>query len=178
MQTLISSKIRKKILNLLLDKPEKAIGVREAASACRTSPASVSILLSSLRKEGLLKKGKLNIDDPEVRSLKVMSNIERLKPAFKLLRKKYSDLSMGVYGSWAKGTNTSASDIDIWIVTKKLLDQLESAEIRNALRKSIGKIEVSIVFLTKAKLKELMEKDKVFYCTLFHSFLIGGESIA
>ena len=53
------------------------------------SPASVSIFLSSLEKEGIFKKGKPNLEHPEIRALKILFNIERVKPVFDLLKKRF-----------------------------------------------------------------------------------------
>lgn len=178
MRTLISSKNRKKLLRLLLDKPEESIGVRAAAKECRMSPASVSLFLSSLEKEGMFKKGKPDLENPEVRALKILYNMERIRPAFNMLKRKFRILGMGVYGSWAKGNNTSASDLDVWIMLGEEPRPQLSNEIRQDLRKAVGTLEISIVFLTKKKLEELSKKDPVFYQTLYHSFHMGGEYIA
>lgn len=178
MRTLVSSKNRKKLLRLFLDKPEESIGVRAAAKECKMSPASVSLFLSSLEKERLFRKGRPDLENPEIRALKILFNVETLKPAFDSLKRKFGISGMGMYGSWAKGNNTSASDLDVWIMLPEEPRPQKNNEIRQSLRKAVGIMEISIVFLTKRRLEDLMRKDSVFYYTLYHSFHIGGEQIA
>lgn len=175
MKTYISNKNRKKLMLYLTDNPEKKIGVRSIAKICGVSPGFVSKFVSSLEKDGMIKKGELNLTNPELRALKILFNIEKIKITYEFLKNKIDILGMGVYGSWANGTNTSSSDIDLWILTKKDPTPIESANIRNAIRAKIGKVELNLVFLTNEKLELLKKKDPVFFYTLFHSFHIGGE---
>jgi predicted nucleotidyltransferase len=177
MKTFISNKDRKKLMQFLLDTPEKEIGVRSIAKACSVSPGFVSKFISSLEKDNFVKKGMVNLTNPELRALKILFNIERIKIAFDFLKKEFNILAMGVYGSWAHGTNTSGSDIDLWILLKRDPKPIESTDIRNAIRAKIGKVELNLVFLTKEKLELLKKKDPVFFYTLYHSFHIGGEKI-
>lgn len=178
MRTLISSRKRKELMRLVLRDPEKSLGVREAARECGVSPASASIFFAELEKDGVLRKGRLNLENPEVRALRILFNVERVAPAFGALKKRFGIKGMGIYGSWAEGTNTPASDLDVWVLMEKEPGAEKQAELRGALRKAVGGVELSLIFLTKGKLGELGKKDSVFYSTLFHSYLIGGEGIA
>jgi predicted nucleotidyltransferase len=177
MRTLISSKKRKNLLRLLLDDPEERMGIRAAARACHLSPASVSVFVASLEKEGMFRRGRPDVENPELRALKTLFNIEKVAPLFTLVKRKFDAKGMGVYGSWAKGTNTSASDLDLWIMLDKEPTPSKTAEIRQCLREATGTVDISIVFLTKQKLDVLRKKDSVFYSMLFHSYYIGGEKI-
>ncbi|MFP3949865.1 MAG: hypothetical protein ACLFUZ_02095 [Candidatus Micrarchaeia archaeon] len=48
-----------------------------------------------------LKKGKLDLGNPELRALRIMFNVEMMAPAYQALKKEFGILGMGIYGSWA-----------------------------------------------------------------------------
>jgi len=175
MKTLISSKKRKKLMEMLLENPEKLPGVREAARACAISPASVSIFMKGMEKDGFIKKGALNLQNPELRALRALFNVEKVAPLYPALKKEFEILGMGMYGSWASGTNTAASDLDLWV---KLDSPGKEAEIRERVENSLKGVQANIVFLDAAKIQKLREKEPVFYSALFYSFLLGGEGLA
>jgi predicted nucleotidyltransferase len=177
MKTFISNKTRKKLMLYLLENVEKEIRVRSIAKECNVTPGFVSRFINSLEKDIFVKRKRINLANPELRALKILFNIERIKIAYEFLKKEFDILGIGVYGSWANGTNTSASDVDLWILVKNDLKSIDSSNIRNAIRDKIGKVELNLVFLTKEKLEMLKKKDPVFFYTLFHSFHIGGEMI-
>mgnify|MGYP003774060237 CR=1 FL=1 len=87
--------------------------------------------------------------------------------------------SIGLYGSWARGTNTHESDLDIWILVDEYTVDLEDtiAQFRHALSQKIG-YDVHIFILTPQKLRELPSRDLPFY----HEFkkdccILRGEGI-
>lgn len=162
-------------MEMLLENPEKLPGVREAARACSISPASVSIFMRGLEMDGFIKKGALNLQNPELRALRVLFNVERAAVLYPLLKKEFGILGMGMYGSWAGGTNTTASDLDLWVKVRSLGRE---AEVREMVEKSLKGVQANIVFLDAAKIRKLREKEPVFYSALFYSFLLGGEGIA
>ncbi len=176
MRTLISSKKRKKLMRLILENPEKVPGVREAAKEAGVSPASASVLMASLEKDGFIKKGKLDLGNPELRALRIMFNVEKVAPAYRALKKEFGILGMGIYGSWANGTNTSASDLDVWV--KMGEKEKRTAELRERLGQMVKGVQANIVLLTEKRIMELEEEDPVFYSALFYSYLIGGERVA
>lgn len=153
------------------------MGIRAAARVSGLSPASVSVFVASLEKEGMFRKGKPDLENPEMRALKLFFNIERVAPAFTALKKRFDAKGMGVYGSWAKGNNTSASDLDVWLMFDKEPAPSQAAEIRQCVREITDASEVSVIFLTKQKLEVLRKKDSIFYSTLFHSYHMHGEGI-
>jgi predicted nucleotidyltransferase len=175
MRTNISSKKRKKLMELILGNPERVPGVREAAKECGLSPALVSVFISELAGEGFIKRGKLDLGNPELRALRVLFNVEKVAPAYEAIRKEFGATGMGIYGSWASGTNTVASDLDIWVRVK---DEKKRVEIRERLQGLIKGVRVEAVLLTEGKIAEMKEKNPVFYSALFYSFLIGGERVA
>ncbi|HOB60202.1 MAG TPA: nucleotidyltransferase domain-containing protein [Methanoregulaceae archaeon] len=56
---------------------------------------------------------------------------------------------MGIYGSFARGTNTAGSDVDIWILVSKHSLEIEAhtAELRHTLSHSLG-YDVHMLILT------------------------------
>jgi len=178
MRTFVSTKKRKKILERIVFNPTKKIAVRELASVSGASPASVSLFLRTLEREGFVKKGVLNLENPEVRALRMLFNVEKIHPIYEKLRKKYGILGMGIYGSWARGENIEESDLDVWLMVKKEPGAAEASEIRRIIKDAARVANASIMFLTKEKLGKLRGKDSIFYSTLLNSFRMGGEGIA
>ncbi len=177
MRTLISSKKRKKLMQLILENPERIPGVREVARKSGVSPASASVLMNSLGKDEFIKKGKLDLGNPEVRALKTLFNVERAAPAVEVLRKKIPGVQgVGVFGSWANGTNLKDSDIDVWVKVEKEPEMLKAAEARRTLEKKLG-AGVDLVFLDKKRVKGHMEKNPVFYFSLHYSIVLWGEGV-
>ncbi|MBD3397516.1 hypothetical protein GF412_00290 [Candidatus Micrarchaeota archaeon] len=177
MRTLISSKKRKKLMRLILENPERIPGVREAAKESGVSPASASVLMSSLGKDGFVKKGKLDLGNPEVRALKTLFNVERAAPAVEVLRKSIPGVKgVGIFGSWAQGTNQKDSDIDVWVKVEEEPEVLKAAEARKVLEKKLG-AGVDLVFLDEKRMKGHMEKNPVFYFSLHYSVVLWGEGV-
>ena len=103
-------------------------------------------------------------------------DFEKIAKAWQKMRKT-GILGFGIFGSWSKGTNTESSDLDVWIKTKNELGVAELSRIRRILKQETGAPEISIIALTNKRIKELKNKDQLFYATLLNSFHIGGEQI-
>jgi predicted nucleotidyltransferase len=121
-----------------------------------------TIKVTTVSKELSLSKG-----------IKILLNIERIdllkinKPFIK---------GIGVYGSWANGTNTVDSDIDIWIKTDKYPDEKELAHLSKILRE-MTLTDVQLLVLTPEKIEQI-KKDTSFFSSLYNgSFLLWGEPI-
>ena len=85
-------------------------------------------------------------------------------------------LSVGVYGSFARGENTEDSDLDIWIVVDSYPNEREVARVEKEISKETGK-QTHLLILTREKIERLRKEDPVFYCELVNSFVIWGEGI-
>jgi len=176
-EKMFSSPERLKVVELLLFRPETVLKVREIAKKVRVSPALVSGTITLLKKAKIIRGSKVDYFHPVAKSLKIMLNIEKLE-SIKLIQKArslFKDCTgIGLYGSWANGTNTKDSDLDLWIKSDK-----ESAEKVSELRrifKRLG-IEANIIMLTEKRMEKLKENDFVFYCMLYNSFILWGEGL-
>lgn len=167
-----------RILEYILDNPSKPIKVRGLAKELKVSPAYVSRSLKLFGKLRIIRDGKVDLSSPLTRALKTLVNIKRLVDnRVDEVLQKLGALGAGVYGSWASGTNTEDSDVDIWIKTDKHPGELKvasvSAEIRSLLKKN-----VQILVLTPGRLEGLRASDPSFYYSLvFGSIVLYGEHI-
>lgn len=170
-----SSKKRIEVLRYVLYKD--TLKVTTVSKELSLSKGFVSEFLSLLNSNGILKKNKSNVYNPTnisiTKAIKILLNIERIdllkinKPFIK---------GIGVYGSWANGTNTVDSDIDIWIKTDKYPDEKELAHLSKILRE-MTLTDVQLLVLTPEKIEEI-KKDTSFFSSLYNgSFLLWGEPI-
>ncbi|MCX8183028.1 MAG: nucleotidyltransferase domain-containing protein [Crenarchaeota archaeon] len=167
-----------RIIEYVLDNPSKTIRVRELAKNLKVSPAYASRSLKLLRKLKIIRNGKADLSNPLTRALKTLLNVKRLidKRIVKTLQT-LEIVGAGVYGSWASGTNTEDSDVDIWIRVDKHPGELKvaiaSAEIRGLLNKN-----VQLLVLTPERLERLRVSDPSFYYSLvFGSIVLYGENV-
>ena len=161
MKTLLSSEGRKKLLRLIFGNPSQMVGVRAAARECGLSPASVSLFMKALREEGVLKEGRPDFENPEVRALKILFSAERLYPAFTYLSRNFGVKGMGMYGSWTHGTNVEGEARRLGVELAAIADVPAA----------------NVVFLTRERVEEMRGKNSMLYSALFNSFRVGGEGI-
>lgn len=152
----------------LIDKEQ--LHIRDIADKLGISPGTVHKLIKLLKKEKLVAEEKiknrvvikLNKDSPIVKQLKVLINFNEIinAPAYKKL-KRYG--KTGIYGSFARGTNDSQSDLDLWIKTEKKEEELRP--LIRELEKQL-KVKVNPLILTKSKIESLKKNDPEFYLRL------------
>ena len=175
---LFSTPEREKILDYMLDNPKEKVTMRQIAKQLSVSASQVHKYFVILRKLGIIRKMEVQ-DNYLVRSLRIMQNMKKLKNAniVSFLRKKIPGLKgIGVFGSWAEGTNMKGSDLDIWIKVEKEPELLTIAKTRKELEATIG-VDIDLIILDKIKIKRHMEKNPPFYFSLFYSILLYGEKI-
>lgn len=155
--------LEEKIILLLADWPEKEFYGEEIARKTKCSKASVSNLLKSLSKSGLVlkqEKGhmkfyRINQKNPEVKVLKIKTAIGQIRPILPKLAK-YSEKII-LFGSASRGEQTSGSDIDLLILTRN----------KNTVREILGKSETSppvkAIVKTAAEWSEMEIKEPEFY---------------
>lgn len=153
------------------------VSVTTVSKETGTNKGLVSGYLKLLARQGLLvRKDKKYIvpDNAMVRAVKVLLNLDRVgfNPAnFNWVR------GMGIFGSWAQGTNTHESDIDIWIKVDAYPPEKELAKLQGNIRKVTG-CETNLLVLTPQKILELQARDTPFYSSLVKTFIVlEGESI-
>ncbi|KAF1078035.1 nucleotidyltransferase domain-containing protein [Methanogenium sp. MK-MG] len=144
------------------------------------SKAFVSRYLHLLVRAGLLAKENRTYrwqTTAESTAIRRLMNIELLTTTIPHLPD-WAD-GVGVYGSFAEGTNTIESDIDIWVLLPvyTMESELLIAQLEKEIRTGTG-YETHILILTKDKLSHLKEHDHPFYTTLTASSItIRGESL-
>ena len=178
MQTLrlITTEKQLKLLEAIVYSKDEKLGVRKLAEKLGMNPGYVSVILKKMENEKLILEGKIQ-NTPGLQAIRFLFNVERLSLAWKRLRL-LKIRGFGVYGSWAKGTNNADSDLDVWILMEKEPGADALGKIRNVVSKNTDVAEVSIMVLTKARIEELKQKDKLFYSSLLNSFRIGGDELA
>ncbi|MDI3488537.1 MAG: hypothetical protein PWR26_1254 [Methanosarcinales archaeon] len=137
----------------------------------------VSRYLNKLTEFGLLvKHGRVYRfgDSAMIRVIKLLLNLNKIDEDS--LKRDWIK-GFGLFGSWAKGTNTDESDLDVWIKTETYPSEFELGKLQKKLREMVG-TEVNLVVLTHQKIKELKEKDRPFYNSIVNdSIVLWGESI-
>ncbi len=174
---LLSSEERIRLLRYALT--TAPVTVTEAARAVAVNKGLASRYLALLVEEGYLKRAGRDfytIDDPKTRSLKAFLNIEALDDKVHL-----PDwaIGIGLYGSWATGTNASESDLDLWLLVEEIgpETELEVARLERDLSAAMG-CEATILVLTMDKLAALREEDFPFYMSLMREAkTLAGESL-
>lgn len=146
----------------------------------RASKAFVSRHLHLLVRVGLLAKDKRTYQwqkTTESVAIRRLMNIELLTTTIDHLPEWANGI--GVYGSFAAGTNTGTSDIDLWVLlpTYSMESELRIAQLEKEIRSATG-YETHILILTQEKLMHLKEHDVPFYSGLRKTSLtIRGESL-
>ena len=154
-----------------------AFRVAEVSRATGVTKGLVSRYLRLLVEHGLLQKeGRVYSphDGAYSRAIRLLFNLERID---------LSTLSLGpvrglgLYGSWARGTNHQESDLDVWIRA----DSLPQESVLARLQKDLSlqtEGEVNLLVLTPEKLESLRREDPPFYNSLFmNSVTLKGESL-
>lgn len=152
----------------IIDK--EPLHIRDIADKLDISPGSVHKFVKLLKKNVLIKEVKqknkviisLNRDNQIIKQIKIIINFSDIinARAYNKLKKLGK---IGVYGSFANGTNDKDSDLDIWIKTEK--KEMELRPIIRDLEKQLN-IKVNPLILTKTKIESLKKNDPEFYIRL------------
>lgn len=172
---LFSTSQRQRILFHILDRDEK-INMNAIARELRVSLGLVHMYVTILKKEGLIKDGRLT-DTPYVRSLKVLRNLDALEKArlVNIIRKHVTQVKgIGVMGSFGNGTNMASSDLDVWIKVDVELDEESAATLSKAISKATGR-EVDLLVVTPERLDGLRSTAESLYHSLYHSIVLWGD---
>ncbi len=171
------SKNRLKVLMALKDED---LYIREISEKMGSSVASVHNTIKLLKsldmaEEERVKNRKvisLKRENEFLKKIISMMNIMNISglEGFKKLQR-YG--TVGIYGSYAEGTDTKNSDIDIWIFSEEA-DMLKLKEITRGMEKSLGK-EINMTALTRRKIENLKRDDPEFYFRLRLKSIIFGD---
>jgi len=157
---LFKTKERETILACTLDRP--SCTVQEIADATGITKGLVSRYLALLATRKILGRDGRTYSlqyTPMTRHLKKLLNIERLRGVISLPG--WAE-GIGVYGSFAEGTNTEESDLDIWVTTRTLQPELTIARVEREWGKALS-ADVHLLVLTPEKIRTLAESDQPFY---------------
>jgi predicted nucleotidyltransferase len=153
-----------------------ACTVQQVATKTGLSKGLVSPYLTLLEREGLLeRKDRIyNLKfSPLTVAVKRLLNIDLVTGIFK---KPAWASGIGMYGSWAEGTNTTESDIDLWVYCTILPPGTTVAELEREISRALS-AEVHVLVLNPDKIAAMKRSDEPFYRSFVRqSIILDGES--
>jgi len=176
LQQLFSTKERMMILGHVLS--GGSLNTNTISMKTGVSKGLVSIYLTMLVSFGMLgKSGRKYVPKREeliFRAVKTLFNTVRLGNVKPFDRK---ITGIGVYGSYAKGTNTPESDIDIWIKASDRLGEEKVARFEYEMANAMGS-KVNAIVIDPERMERLKKEDKEFYHSIAAgSITLWGESL-
>lgn len=170
----LSTKMDKRILELIMKEPEKKLHIREIARLCKLSPTTSLKAVSLLKEKGIIKVEKsanltlvsADLDSPQYKIKKMLFNLESLYDSgiIGFLDSYYHDpRAIVLFGSYRRGEDLSRSDIDIAVIT--------SQTKRPGIEKFENKLHRSIQILP-VQLKSISEE---FFNNLINGFVLKGH---
>jgi DNA-binding transcriptional ArsR family regulator len=164
---------RIKILETVLKKEK--ITVSQITQETGVSKGMVSRYLKTMKEENFLHREKQTysiINHARTRALKTLIGLQQLK--WDEISPLWAE-SAGLYGSWASGTNTELSDVDIWIKVVSYPSEDEMNQLYKNIKNNTY-TEVNILILTPEKLEQIKKADPPFYHSLqIWSLILEGE---
>jgi predicted nucleotidyltransferase len=138
-----------KVLNYLLSHPNKPFHEREIARRSGISYGSANNVLNKLFKDGILQRkgeGKMryySVDTSKtyIKELKILNNLLLLETLVEKLKPHVNKIVL--FGSWASGTDTDESDIDLFIVSS------DEKQVRSIIEQYSGLIGKKIQAIIK-----------------------------
>ena len=158
---------------------QRQVTTTAVAGASGTSKPLVSRYLRLLVKGGFCtQRGRAYTWNENARSLAVkrLLNFDLLAAAVPLPE---WSRGIGIYGSYAEGTNTADSDLDLWVLVDEYTPDLEipAARVEKDASAAAG-TEANLLILTPERLSDLRETDQPFYTSLIRSSVtLEGASI-
>ncbi|MFH1199782.1 MAG: nucleotidyltransferase domain-containing protein [Candidatus Micrarchaeota archaeon] len=176
---LFSTGERQKILGYLLSHPSQGMTMRALAKKLGLSAGQIHKYFAILGKEGLFEQGRLK-EGPLISSLRLLWNVKRIEEAgvVGIIRHRIGAVAgIGLYGSWASGTNAEGSDLDLWVKTEaEPEDDLKLAKARKEIESRLG-VPVDVVIASSQRLARLREKSDAFYFSLYNGRVLWGEGL-
>jgi predicted nucleotidyltransferase len=172
---LFSTKERVSLLSEILYRSGE-IRIRDLARKASTSPAQAHKYVLILERNGLVKNRKLT-DSAKTRELRALLNLKQLEDAgaVEIIRKALpKSIGIGVFGSWADGTNGEDSDVDLWVRLQQKADEAQAAAAKKALESRLGN-KVDLILVSPEMQSGLKLKSEAFYYSLYHGKVLWGE---
>jgi len=145
--------VEQRILSLFVANPDKAFYSREISKKIKTSLGATSNALRLLEKNNILtseRKGKtslyiLKLPNEYLERFKILNTLLTVEPLVEKLKNVSRHIIL--YGSYATGTFTSDSDLDLFIISEK----------REEILKAMANFKASTTFEIKPVIKKQVE---------------------
>src|SRR3989344_6450401 len=166
----ISSLLTRINLEIIAIISEESLSLRDIASRLRCSVGKVHQAIKLFKQNGLVKTEKIknrliikpDRNNPIYQKIKALINISKIINSKTYKRIKKIGI-IGIYGSYAHGSDDKESDVDLLILTDR--KELELREMIRELEKELSK-KISPLILTRQKLNNLERENKEFYIRL------------
>ncbi len=172
---LFKTKERVRIISYILY--QKSFTVNHVSNETGVTKGLVSRYLKYVHEVGLLTKTKNSyqpVDCAHTRAIKLLLNLNKIN--IKSLDIEWAT-GIGIFGSWAQGTNTYESDLDIWIKVDTYPAEYQLARLQRDISAMAG-VEVNILVLTPEKIRSIKIADQPFYNSLLRTSIeLKGGSI-
>ncbi|MFA6330370.1 MAG: nucleotidyltransferase domain-containing protein [Candidatus Micrarchaeia archaeon] len=172
---LFSTKERLSLLSKILFENGE-IRIHDIARKAKTSPAQAHKYVLILERNGLVKNRKL-VDSAKTREMRALLNLKKIEDsgAVNVIRKAFPKPNgIGVFGSWADGTNNSESDIDLWARVPQKADEAQVAAAKKAVEAKLGS-KADLIVVSPEMQSSLRLKSEAFYYSLYHGKALWGE---
>lgn len=178
---LFKTEERAKILRYVMFR--SIFSVSEVSRAAGVNKGLVSRYLHILENQGLLERDGRRyvlLDGALPRVVRLLLNLEKLDlPTLGLgsFDGPKGLKGLGLYGSWASGTNSLDSDLDVWISADSLPEERGLSRLQRDLILR-AETEVNLLVINQQKLAELKINDPPFYKSLImNSLTIKGKKL-
>lgn len=153
---------------------EKPFTVTQTSKKLNLNKGFISNYFKTLQEQNIIERKENNFtvkENKNVKSIRILFNLQEINEDI-FQDYKFVEAA-GLYGSTAKGTNTTTSDIDIWIKIKPVTEEKQS-KLTSDLRKNLDNVKPLI--LDNEKIKKIKKEDPMFYHSLyFGSISLYGE---
>lgn len=163
----LSSTNQLRVLSYLAKFSDKEFHEREIARRTGISYGSANRVLNRLYKDGMLVRrqaGRMlfysfNSNDPLARTLKIFVSVSLLRPLIWQLKERA--LEIVLYGSCARGEDSSASDMDLFVISEDKQKCLEIIE-KYAFGKGFREIEIEPAIRSPLEIIKSEKTEKEF----------------